>query len=277
MERKLTKSILNNLIAYGESCQGNYNIRPLKREEHEKGFHQWVDNKDIVGIVNISIKDISYYLVFIDWRMNHENYYIVALSQNRSRVLLELHKINKEYDSLNIEWRYRPSKRDGMNEERKECFNNYYGDNIKRIEVPNDVDSVEGFLDDIFDLMDKRIKSDDIIFKEELKMGFPEGKLYERVHKRRERNKKLIELVKKERLEKDKRLVCEICGFDFNQVYKELGKNFIEAHHIIPVSELKEGNETKKEDLVLVCSNCHSMLHRKRPWPTIDEIRKLIK
>ncbi|MDJ1631928.1 hypothetical protein QNN00_22945 [Bacillus velezensis] len=29
-------------------------------------------------------------------------------------------------------------------------------------------------------------------------------------------------------------------------------------------------------DLILVCSNCHRMLHRKRPWPTIKELRQIL-
>jgi 5-methylcytosine-specific restriction protein A len=27
-------------------------------------------------------------------------------------------------------------------------------------------------------------------------------------------------------------------------------------------------------DLALVCSNCHSMLHRGNPWPSVDELRR---
>ncbi len=34
--------------------------------------------------------------------------------------------------------------------------------------------------------------------------------------------------------------------------------------------------ETKPEDITMVCANCHRMLHRKRPWLTIDELTKLI-
>lgn len=45
----------------------------------------------------------------------NDNYYIVILSKNKSNTLLEFNKINEEYDSINIEWRYKPSKRDGKN------------------------------------------------------------------------------------------------------------------------------------------------------------------
>lgn len=272
MKKELAVDILNNLKQY----KGNYDSRVLNRYEYEGKFHQWVDGKDILGIVNISSENTSYYLIFIDWRMSNDNYYIVVLSKDKANVLLEIHKVNEEYNSMSLEWRYKPSKRDGINEERKECFKKYYGDIIARIQVPSNIDEIEGFLVDIFELTDKRIKSDNVIFREELIIGFPEGRVYERVHKKRERNGKLIRLVKEERLKKDKKLVCEICKFDFYKVYKDLGKGFIEAHHTIPVSQLKEDSETKKEDIALVCSNCHSMLHRKRPWMTIDQMKKIV-
>jgi hypothetical protein len=32
---------------------------------------------------------------------------------------------------------------------------------------------------------------------------------------------------------------------------------------------------TRVEDLVLVCANCHRIIHRKRPWLSIGELRTL--
>lgn len=65
---------------------------------------------------------------------------------------------------------------------------------------------------------------------------------------------------------KDKhwKLICEIYIFDFEDRYGELGKDFIDGHHTIPVSDLNKWDKTKVEYIVLVCSNCHKMLHRKR-------------
>lgn len=107
-------------------------------------------------------------------------------------------------------------------------------------------------------------------------MGFPEGKKVLKQHLARERNRKLVELAKDKFLAKHGKLFCEICGFDFSVKYGEIGKNYIEAHHTIPVSEMEEGSKTKVEDIVLVCSNCHRMLHRRRPWLLKDELRKLV-
>ena len=71
-------------------------------------------------------------------------------------------------------------------------------------------------------------------------------------------------------------LLCEACGFDFEQVYGEHGKGFIECHHTKPVSELKAGEKTKLSDLALVCSNCHRMIHRRRPWLSVSELGELL-
>ena len=106
---------------------------------------------------------------------------------------------------------------------------------------------------------------------------FSEGKLLLKLHLQRERNPKLIRNAKKNFLDKNGRLYCEICGFDFNEKYGELGKNYIEAHHMIPVSTMAEGEKTKIEDIVMVCSNCHSMIHRKKPWLNKTELKKLLK
>lgn len=70
---------------------------------------------------------------------------------------------------------------------------------------------------------------------------------------------------------------CAICGFDFEKRYGEIGKDFIEVHHIIPISN-SEGEHMVDpiNDLIPVCSNCHSILHRKRPDPYLPEDLKSI-
>ena len=94
---------------------------------------------------------------------------------------------------------------------------------------------------------------------------FSEGKIKMRQHLIRERNANLIKRAKKKfKLEHNGKLYCEICKTDFSQVYGDLGKDFIEAHHIKPVSEMQDGDETSINDIVMLFSNCHSMVHRKR-------------
>lgn len=72
---------------------------------------------------------------------------------------------------------------------------------------------------------------------------------------------------------------CAICGFDFESQYGEVGKEFIEVHHIVPISSTAGEHDVDPiNDLIPVCSNCHSILHRRRPEPYLpDEVRLMIK
>lgn len=58
---------------------------------------------------------------------------------------------------------------------------------------------------------------------------------------------------------------CEICDFNFKEVYGEIGNEFIHVHHIDFLSSNKgmHVQTNPKQDLIPVCPNCHSMLHRK--------------
>jgi len=107
--------------------------------------------------------------------------------------------------------------------------------------------------------------------------GFPEGKLILKQHLVRERNSKVIKFAKEQFIQQHGKLFCEICKFDFIACYGDIGEGYIEGHHTKPVSEMTENDETKVEDIALVCANCHRMLHRKRPWLTINELKELLK
>lgn len=106
---------------------------------------------------------------------------------------------------------------------------------------------------------------------------FPEGRIIEQTHKMRERNAALIKKKKEWGKQHLGRLYCEVCGFDFQQKYGDLGKDFIECHHIQPLSSLTDVRQTKIGDLVLICANCHRVLHRNRPWIDIGELKKHLK
>ena len=68
---------------------------------------------------------------------------------------------------------------------------------------------------------------------------------------------------------------CSICGFNFEKHYVKIGKEFIHVHHVTPLDEIKKAHSVNPEiDLAPVCPNCHSMIHRKHPALTIDEIKK---
>ncbi|HEY4617823.1 MAG TPA: HNH endonuclease [Flavobacterium sp.] len=67
---------------------------------------------------------------------------------------------------------------------------------------------------------------------------------------------------------------CWICGFNFTERYGNLGNDFIEIHHLIPISEGER--ETTIEDVRPVCSNCHRMIHKRKKMLTIQELKNII-
>lgn len=72
--------------------------------------------------------------------------------------------------------------------------------------------------------------------------------------------------------------VCTVCGFDFGDVYGDIGAGFTHIHHLKPVSTLRGPTTVVAEtDLRPVCANCHSMIHR-RPKKTlsIEELRAAV-
>jgi len=105
--------------------------------------------------------------------------------------------------------------------------------------------------------------------------SFPEGRQVLKQHLIRERNPKLIARAKELYKQKHGKLTCEVCGFDFEEEYGEIGADYIEGHHTKPVSEMQSGEETKVEDIAMVCANCHRMLHRRRPWLSVNELSNL--
>jgi 5-methylcytosine-specific restriction enzyme A len=123
------------------------------------------------------------------------------------------------------------------------------------------------------------IESGETTETEEPDAGFEEadeGAILTRLHRVRERNPKLVKQRKATAMKNNGKLACDVCDFDYTTVYGDLGVGFIECHHRIPVSDLQPGAKTKLSDLALVCANCHRMLHRKRPWLTIEVLRNLV-
>jgi hypothetical protein len=72
-------------------------------------------------------------------------------------------------------------------------------------------------------------------------------------------------------------LICAVCGFNFEEKYGELGKNFIHVHHLKPLSEIQaEYRVDPEKDLRPICPNCHAMLHRRKKILTIEELKEII-
>ena len=96
-------------------------------------------------------------------------------------------------------------------------------------------------------------------------MQAEEGALSLEEHLVRERNAALAAAKRADVLRTTGRLVCETCSFDFAVSYGEIGNGFCEVHHTKPLG-LRSGSETTSlQDLAILCSNCHSIIHRTDP------------
>lgn len=71
---------------------------------------------------------------------------------------------------------------------------------------------------------------------------------------------------------------CAACGFSFELSYGDVGRDFIDVHHLVPVSWLGSGYELDPvTDLVPLCANCHAMAHQGVHTPrTVAELRRII-
>lgn len=107
---------------------------------------------------------------------------------------------------------------------------------------------------------------------EEALDGLPEGMLIRKEANRYERNR-----LNREACLAAKGTTCLVCDFNFLETYGALGENFIHVHHVVPVSLLGEGYVVDPlKDLVPVCANCHSMMHRADPPLTVEALKEIV-
>ena len=96
----------------------------------------------------------------------------------------------------------------------------------------------------------------------------------QRWHLRTERNPRLANAAKGHH-----GATCMVCGFNFEDRYGELGVGYIEAHHLTPFADLR-GRPTQLDaatDFIVVCPNCHRMLHRRTPPLPPEELVTLLR
>lgn len=73
-------------------------------------------------------------------------------------------------------------------------------------------------------------------------------------------------------------VTCKACDFNFEKKYGSLGKDFIHVHHIKPISQFEKPKKINPEtDLIPLCPNCHSMVHRfKSKTLSLEELKEII-
>jgi 5-methylcytosine-specific restriction protein A len=71
---------------------------------------------------------------------------------------------------------------------------------------------------------------------------------------------------------------CQVCGLNFENVYGVIGKHYIHVHHLLPISEIGEEYTIDPiNDLIPVCPNCHSMIHKETPPLSIEALKDMLK
>lgn len=106
--------------------------------------------------------------------------------------------------------------------------------------------------------------------------GF-EGDLAWRLHLERERDAGLVHRRKTDALARHGHIACQACGFDFEAAYGERGRGIIECHHVEALSSSDRSSVTRAADLILLCANCHRIVHARRPWLSFDELAEILR
>lgn len=125
-----------------------------------------------------------------------------------------------------------------------------------------------GFDVENFDLENELILPEEIGNQEKLF----EGAVTQRLVNSYERN-----LVARQKCIEEYGCECNACGFNMEDKYGEIAREFIHVHHIKPLSEIDQKYEVNAiKDLIPLCPNCHSIIHRKNPPYTIDEWQEIL-
>jgi hypothetical protein len=160
-----------------------------------------------------------------------------------------------------------------------------YLNTIERRSKPDFLDEEKhAFIWNLFDSIQSEVDVDiKILQRDDLPdieiMSAEEGaeRTFLKMHKIRERNATIIAEAK-QLAKAASKLYCEVCTFDFEREYPAHGDGFIECHHKQPIS-VGGIRTTTVNDLALVCSNCHRMLHKKNlkgEYYTTEQLKELV-
>ena len=156
------------------------------------------------------------------------------------------------------------------NSDLKEHFTVWLGRNSNYISTGVDIDQCRYLVDPKESVPSKEITAANT--EKDLVEEYREGERKLKEVKVFQRNQKLVEQAKQHY-----GYECQACGFNFAERYGELGKSYIECHHLTPLSEQsEEEHKTTLEDVTVLCSNCHRMIHRGGRTLTMDVLKSFI-
>lgn len=278
MNRALAKQLAIALNRYAKTGVPEFSLRRVHGPGPLGGLHDWYDGKDHLGSYLAKRDDgDTLHLILLDF-LSRRDFYLVVYRHGPSNPIVQVHDaVPDTLSPFSLQWTYKPARRDARNPERLAYFERFAGDRTVTISIPAAQADVPRFLKDVFDLVDMRLRADALdSTTPDPRSEFPEGAVLERLHKSRERNSTLVAQVKREAQARTGRLACSVCDFDFSVSYGALGAGFIEAHHLVPLSELHSATVSTPKDLVLLCANCHRMAHRRRPWLNRQSLKGIL-
>lgn len=96
---------------------------------------------------------------------------------------------------------------------------------------------------------------------------FPEGALLGQLHCAIER-KAIAKRIPEAR--------CQVCSLQPSIQYKS-GEGLLQPHLVIPLTEMDGSHKYSNECYMTVCPNCHTALHRYRPWLTKENCGDILR
>jgi len=174
-----------------------------------------------------------------------------------------------------------PFKKENNGEYRLSKFSNYFSikeaepdDEVYIVKVLKSDNKAYNYYIDLKKRLKYKNKQEILLYPEEESVQTSdvksEGSRISVIVNKYERNKEARELCIKHW-----KAICAVCELEFNKIYGKIGNGFIHVHHLKPISLIGKSyiiDPTK--DLVPVCPNCHSMIHRKNPPFTIQQMKK---
>jgi 5-methylcytosine-specific restriction protein A len=103
-----------------------------------------------------------------------------------------------------------------------------------------------------------------------------EGKKRLVAHFKRERRADLTLAKRNEIRAKHGWLICEACACAEKDFPDSIGEACFEVHHKAPLSGVADETETCLADLAMLCANCHRMIHRSEPMPTVEAFKRVL-
>ena len=124
-----------------------------------------------------------------------------------------------------------------------------------------------------------RISHEDLLRLNVLKGGasIPEGETLLAMHLLSEEvSQSDKELCKMRAILRDGCLQCEVCGFAPLESFGPLGEVVIEYHNTLPVLQIPRRFRRGADRLVVVCANCHRVLHSMGMDVSVQQLREMV-